>query len=61
MSVNTINPRREAMINASERRFVKVAPPTLHAGVGNALREAFAVRDEQRNPRSFEALLARLD
>lgn len=56
-----INPRREAMINASERRFVKVAPPTLHAGVGNALREAFALESEPRNPRSFEALLAKLD
>ncbi|SMF61638.1 hypothetical protein [Allosphingosinicella indica] len=49
------------MINASERRFVKVAPPTLHAGVGNALREAFALESEPRNPRSFEALLAKLD
>ena len=59
--VNTLNPRREAMVNASSRRFVKVAPPTVHAGVGNALREAFAMDSEMRSLASFEELLAKLD
>lgn len=49
------------MINASSRRFVKVAPPTVHAGVGRALREAFAVDGELRSLESFEELLAKLD
>jgi len=59
--VNTLNPRREAMVNASSRRFVKVAPPTVHAGVGNALREAFAMDGEIRSLKMFEDLLAKLD
>ena len=49
------------MMNASQRRFVKVAPPTVHAGVGNALREAFAMDGEARSLDMFEDLLARLD
>ena len=60
-TVNTINPRKEAMVNASSRRYVKVAPPTVHAGVGNALREAFAMDGEVRSLKMFEDLLARLD
>jgi hypothetical protein len=59
--VNTLNPRKEAMVNASSRRFVKVAPPTVHAGVGNALREAFAMDGEIRSLKMFEDLLAKLD
>ena len=59
--VNTLNPRKEAMVNASARRFVKVAPPTVHAGVGNALREAFAMDGEVRSLKMFEDLLAKLD
>src|SRR5579875_2512043 len=59
--VNTINPRREAMMQASSRRFVKVAPPTVHAGVGNALRQAYAMDGEIRSLKMFEELLARLD
>ena len=59
--VNTINPRNEAMVQASSRRFVKVAPPTVHAGVGNALREAYAMDGEARSLKMFEDLLARLD
>ena len=59
--MNTINPRKEAMVNASSRRFVKVAPPTVHAGVGNALRQAFAMDGEIRSLDAFEDLLARLD
>jgi hypothetical protein len=49
------------MVNASARRFVKVAPPTVHAGVGNALRQAFAMDGEARSLKMFEELLARLD
>jgi hypothetical protein len=49
------------MVHASARRYVKVAPPTVHAGVGNALREAFAVDGEARSLKMFEELLARLD
>jgi hypothetical protein len=59
--VNTLNPKREAMVNASSRRFVKVAPPTVHAGVGNALRQAFQMDGELRSLKPFEDLLARLD
>ena len=59
--VNMINPRKEAMVNASSRRFVKVAPPTVHAGVGNALRQAFQMDGEVRSLKAFEDLLARLD
>ncbi len=59
--VNTLNPRKEAMVNASSRRFVKVAPPTVHAGVGSALREAFAIDGEMRSLKMFEELLAKLD
>jgi hypothetical protein len=58
--VNTLNPRKEAMMNASQRRFVKVAPPTVHAGVGNALREAFAMDGEARSLDMFEDLLSKL-
>ena len=49
------------MVNASARRFVKVAPPTVHAGVGNALREAFAMDGEVRSLKMFEELLSKLD
>jgi hypothetical protein len=49
------------MVHASSRRFVKVAPPTVHAGVGNALRQAFAMDGEARSLTMFEDLLARLD
>ena len=44
------------MVHASSRRFVKVAPPTVHAGVGNALREAFAMDGEVRSLAMFEDL-----
>jgi len=59
--VNTLNPTREAMVHPSSRRFVKIAPPTVHAGVGNALREAFAMDGEVRSLVIFEELLLRLD
>jgi hypothetical protein len=56
-----MNPRKEAMIDASARRFVKVATPTVHTGIGNALRQAFAMEGERRSLEAFEELLARLD
>ena len=60
--MNMLNLRKEAMLDARSRRFVKVAPPTVHAGVGNALREAFAMNGEARSSlEGFEELLARLD
>jgi hypothetical protein len=43
------------------RRFVKVAPPTVHAGLGDALRQAFRMEGELRCRVRFEQLLARLD
>ena len=49
------------MVQASSRRFVKVAPPTVHTGVGNALRHAYAMDGEIRSLTKFEELLARLD
>ena len=59
--VSTMNPRLEAMVHASSRRFVKVAPPTVHAGVGNALRQAYAMDGQVRSLTAFEELLARLN
>ena len=58
--MNSLNPRREAMLDASSRRFVKVAPPTVHAGVGNALRHAYAMDGDTRSLKAFEDLLNRL-
>jgi len=51
----------KAMASTSTRRFVKVAPPTVHAGVGDALRQAFQMDGELRCLTPFEDLLARLD
>jgi hypothetical protein len=59
--VEQVNPKREAMQHWSTRRFVKVAPPTVHAGVGDALRHAFHMDGELRSLKPFEDLLARLE
>ena len=53
--------RNSRMPMAVGRRYVKVAPPTVHAGVGNALREAYQMNGELRSLQSFEDLLAQLD
>jgi hypothetical protein len=45
----------------SLRSFVKVAPPTAHAGVGDALRQAYRMDGEIRSLKPFEDLLALLD
>ncbi|MGQ0558279.1 MAG: hypothetical protein ACT4OE_01640 [Sphingosinicella sp.] len=42
------------------RRFVKVAPPTVHAGIGDALRHAYHMDGENRSLKNFEELLSRL-
>lgn len=57
--VETLN-QREAMASLAERRFVKVAPPTVHAGIGDALRQAFQMDGESRSLHVFEDLLSRL-
>lgn len=49
------------MASPCQKRFVKVAPPTVHAGVGNALRQAFQMDGQMRSLSGFEDLLARLD
>lgn len=60
-AVNMLNLRKESLLDAPSQRFVRVAPPTVHAGVGNALREAFALDGEVRSLKAFEELLERLD
>lgn len=42
------------------RSFVKVAPPTVHAGIGDALRQAFTMNGEARSSTKFQDLLDRL-
>jgi hypothetical protein len=59
--VSTIRSRRDEGGKGWPRRFVKVAPPTVYAGVGNALRQAFAADGELRMIGGFDDLLARLD
>jgi hypothetical protein len=51
----------KAQAEYPSRRYVKVAPPTVHAGVGDALRKAFRMDGELRSLTPFEDLLARLD
>ena len=49
------------MASVAPRQFVKVAPPTVHAGVGAALRQAFALDAEARATDKFKELLERLN
>lgn len=49
------------MHQVARKRFVKVAPPTVHAGVGNALRQAYRIDTETRSLGAFEDLLRQLD
>ena len=56
-----LNPGNKELAERARKRFVKVAPPTVHAGVGNALRQAFQMDSELRSLCSFEDLLSRLD
>jgi hypothetical protein len=55
------NVEMQAQADNCSRRYVKVAPPTVHAGVGNALRQAFRMDGEIRSLDRFEELLAQLD
>ena len=50
-----------AAAETSARRYVKVALPTVHAGVGDALRQAFRAEGDARSLKHFEDLLARLN
>jgi hypothetical protein len=59
--VEKLNASKEAMADFASRRFVKVAPPTVHAGIGDALRQAYSLDGELRSLAKFEDLLARLD
>jgi hypothetical protein len=59
--VEQVDSKREAMMHWSKRRFVRVAPPTRHAAIGDALRHAFHMDGEFRSLKPFEDLLARLD
>ena len=56
-----LNANKEAMADFASRRFVKVAPPTVHAGIGEALRHAYETDRELRSLKDFEDLLAKLD
>ena len=49
------------MANGSNRHFVKATAPTVHAGIGDALRQAFHMNGESRSLKKFEDLLDRLD
>ena len=55
-----VDSKREAMTRWSARRFIRVTPPTVHAGIGDALRHAFHMDGEVRSLKSFEDLLAQL-
>jgi hypothetical protein len=59
--VEKLNASKEAMADFASRRFVKVAPPTLHAGIGDALRHAYTMDRNLRSLKPFEDLLAALD
>lgn len=48
------------MTNTMPRRYVVAAPPSEHAGIGNALRHAFTL-PERASTRMFELLLERLN
>lgn len=48
------------MANTLPRRFVLAAPPSVHAGIGDALRRAFH-GPEMLSTRIFEKLLAKLN
>jgi hypothetical protein len=55
------NKTMQAQADYPTRRYVKVAPPSVHAGVGDALRQAFRMDGEARSLKAFEDLLARLN
>ena len=48
------------MTNTVPRRYVIAAPPSEHAGIGSALRQAFTA-PERASTRMFELLLEKLN
>lgn len=56
--VKRIEPGLDRTVNVRSLRYVKVAPPPVHAGIGKALRSAFA---GPAGADPFADLLARLD
>ena len=50
----------DTMILQAPRRFVKANPPAVHAGVGDALRQAFDRYGDAGGFAKFQALLDRL-
>jgi len=61
ITVKEWNSRMQGKAHRSTRQFVKVAAPTVHAGVGDALRQAYRMDGEISSLKTFEDLLARLD
>ena len=60
VGVKEWNAKMQAAAGNPARRYVKVAPPIVYAGVGDALRLAFRMDGEIRTLERFEALLERL-
>jgi hypothetical protein len=58
--VEPLNSKKEAKMPWAKRRFVRVAPPSRQAAIGDALRHAFPMDGEMRSLKPFEDLLARL-
>ena len=50
----------KVMAKTRPRRYVVAAPPSEHAGIGSALRQAFTL-PERASTRMFELLLERLN
>ena len=58
--MENLNSSKEAIADYASRRFVKVTPPNVHAGIGDALRHAYTMNRELRSLKPFEDLLAQL-
>ncbi|HEY0625191.1 MAG TPA: hypothetical protein VGD10_00500 [Allosphingosinicella sp.] len=48
------------MTNTMPRRYVIAAPPSEHAGIGNALRQAFTM-PERASTKMFEMMIEKLN
>jgi hypothetical protein len=59
--VEKLDSKGKAGSASDGRRFVKVAPPTLYDGVGDALRKAFRIDGQTRSVAPFADLLSRLN
>ena len=59
--VETLHPSDRDLVKTSPRHYVKVPAPTVHAGVGDALRQAFHMNGEGAALNKFQDLLDRLD